>query len=164
MKEKSSDAVCAKRRLFPKRRYIAIATARSSTGLNLDTKYLSVSNDLTAKGEGTKEDVEKADGLESNVIVACNKLVRDSDVFTQMLKQAQYLHQDILDFIVMVELCHQLPFIKVLEASDSILDGVGIKRARFESRRSNVVLTCVYKSYVFNGGSEQKDSYFGAHS
>ncbi len=117
-------------------------------GHKLDCKQMAIGNSLTVKGD-RKKDIEKAYELEGNIIVACNKLVREN--VTRILVQAKHQELNILDCIVLIELNHQLPFVKVKLATDSILKEVDIERERFDSNRSNGNLTCVYKSYVFNG-------------
>jgi len=120
-------------------------------GHKWDCKQMAIANALTVKGD-RKKDIEKAYELEGNIIVACNKLVLEN--ITRILVQAKHQKFDILDCIVLVELNHQLPFVKVKLASDSVLKEVDIERERFDLNRSNGNLTCVYKSYVFNGEAE----------
>jgi hypothetical protein len=122
-------------------------------GHKLDCKQMAIGNSLTVKGD-RKKDIEKAYELEGNIIVACNKLVREN--ITRILVQAKHQKLNILDCIVLIELNHQLPFVKVKLATDSILKEVDIERERFDSNRSNGNLTCVYKSYVFNGEAKSK--------
>lgn len=112
---------------------------------------MAIANALTVNGD-KKKDIEKAYELEGNVIVACNKLVREN--ITRILAQAKHQKFDILDCLVLIELNHQLPFVKVKIATDSILKEFDIDRERFDCNRSNGNLTCVYKSYVFNGEAE----------
>jgi len=120
-------------------------------GHKWDCKQMAIANALTVKGD-RKKDIEKAYELEGNIIVACNKLVLEN--ITRILVQAKHQKFDILDCIVLVELNHQLPFVKVKLATDSVLKEVDIELERFDCNRSNGNLTCVYKSYVFNGEAE----------
>lgn len=120
-------------------------------GHKLDCKQMATANSQTVKGDREK-DIEKAYELEGNIIVACNKLVREN--MTRILAQAKHQKFNILDCIVLVELNHQLPFVKVKLATDTILKELDIERERFDYNRSNGNLMCVYKSYVFNYEAE----------
>ena len=122
---------------------------------------MAVINDLTVKGEGTERDVDKAESLEGNVIVACNKLFLENT--ERILQQAKYLGYSILDCVVCIELCHQSPFVKVKLAAGSLLDGLDL-RERFDYNRSIGALTCIYKSYVFNGEACDTQECYGARS
>jgi hypothetical protein len=116
---------------------------------------MAMANTLTVKGD-RKKDIEKAYELESNIIVACNKLVLENN--SRILELATHQKFDILDCIVLVELCHQLPFVKVKLATDSMLKEVDIERERFDLNKSHGALQCVYKSYVFNGEAGPRSS------
>ena len=124
-------------------------------GHKLDCPQMAMVNTLTVKGD-RKKDIEKAYELESNIIVACNKLVLENN--SRILELATHQKFDILDCIVLVELCHQLPFVKVKLATDSMLKEVDIERERFDLNKSNGALQCVYKSYVFNGEAGSRSS------